>query len=210
MAGSSMCRYHQTFWLCSPARGRRCRSIRATVDIRALDDVRCGRPSCRASISRCIPPSAYEVAAITLYAARGRLIPFNSNSPTGSAFTASSTLVHRNALLPSRSFRTGLALPMGYLAQNGRPRGSTNAKAKQRKMALRRADRSGSRARVCAFTTGGDRYLHVLAKSRRQRTMLREIVKRERLIVMRSGLCEFAKAQQGGAHHASPDHEGAC
>ena len=29
--------------------------------------------------------------ATTLYAARGRLIPFNSNSPTGSTFTAFST-----------------------------------------------------------------------------------------------------------------------
>ena len=93
------CRYHQTFWLSPPARGRRCRSTRATMRIRALDDVRCGRPTCRASISRCIPPSAYEAAAITLYAARGRLIPFNSNSPTRSTFTTFSTFASTRGLI---------------------------------------------------------------------------------------------------------------
>ena len=36
---------------------------------------------------------AGEPAPTTLYAARGRLIPFNSNSPTGSTFTALSTFV---------------------------------------------------------------------------------------------------------------------
>ena len=35
----------------------------------------------------------YDTAPTTLYAARGRLIPFNSNSPTGSTFTAFSTFV---------------------------------------------------------------------------------------------------------------------
>ena len=39
----------------------------------------------------------YDTAANTLYAARGRLIPFNSNSPTGSTFTACSTL-HEHSL----------------------------------------------------------------------------------------------------------------
>jgi hypothetical protein len=33
-------------------------------------------------------------AATTLYAARGRRIPFNSNSPTGSTFTAFSTFIN--------------------------------------------------------------------------------------------------------------------
>jgi len=42
---------------------------------------------------------AYERAAITLYAARGRLIPFNSNSPTGSTFTAFSTFVNTRGLM---------------------------------------------------------------------------------------------------------------
>jgi len=42
---------------------------------------------------------AYEAAAITLYAARGRLIPFNSNSPTGSTFTAFSTFVRTRGLM---------------------------------------------------------------------------------------------------------------
>ena len=40
-----------------------------------------------------IPHSAYEAAAMTLYAARGRLIPFSSNSPTGSTFTAFSSFI---------------------------------------------------------------------------------------------------------------------
>ena len=43
--------------------------------------------------------SAYEAAAITLYAASGRLIPFNSNSPTGSTFTAFSTFVSTRGLM---------------------------------------------------------------------------------------------------------------
>jgi hypothetical protein len=34
-----------------------------------------------------------------LYAARGRLIPFNSNSPTGSTFTASSTATSIRGLM---------------------------------------------------------------------------------------------------------------
>ena len=46
-----------------------------------------------------IPPSAYETAAMTLYAARGRLIPFNSNSPTGSTFTAFSTFISTRGLI---------------------------------------------------------------------------------------------------------------
>jgi NAD(P)-dependent dehydrogenase (short-subunit alcohol dehydrogenase family) len=46
------------------------------------------------------PPQALaETAPTTLYAARGRLIPFNSNSPTGSTFTAFSTLVSTRALI---------------------------------------------------------------------------------------------------------------
>ena len=38
-------------------------------------------------------------APTTLYAARGRLIPFNSNSPTGSTFTAFSTFVSTQGLI---------------------------------------------------------------------------------------------------------------
>ena len=38
-------------------------------------------------------------ASITLYAARGRLIPFNANSPTGSTFTAFSTFVSTRGLM---------------------------------------------------------------------------------------------------------------
>jgi hypothetical protein len=40
-----------------------------------------------------------ETAPSTLYAARGRLIPFNSNSPTGSTFTAFSTFVSTLGLM---------------------------------------------------------------------------------------------------------------
>ena len=42
---------------------------------------------------------ATDVVATTLYAARGRLIPFNSNSPIGSTFTAFSTFVSTRALI---------------------------------------------------------------------------------------------------------------
>ena len=38
-------------------------------------------------------------APTTLYAAKGRLIPFNSNSPTGSTFTAFSTFINTRALI---------------------------------------------------------------------------------------------------------------
>ena len=38
-------------------------------------------------------------APTTLYAARGRLIPFNSNSPTGSTVTAFSTFVSTRGLM---------------------------------------------------------------------------------------------------------------
>ena len=37
--------------------------------------------------------------ATTLYAARGRLIPFNSNSPTGSTRTALSTFINTRGLM---------------------------------------------------------------------------------------------------------------
>jgi hypothetical protein len=43
-------------------------------------------------------PAAYATAT-TLYAASGRLIPFNSNSPTGSTFTAFSTFVSTRGLM---------------------------------------------------------------------------------------------------------------
>jgi len=41
----------------------------------------------------------YPTAPTTLYAASGRLIPFNSNSPTGSTFTAFSTFVSTRGLI---------------------------------------------------------------------------------------------------------------
>ena len=41
----------------------------------------------------------YDMAARTLYAARGRLIPFNSNSPTGSTVTAFSTAASTRGLM---------------------------------------------------------------------------------------------------------------
>ena len=39
------------------------------------------------------------MAATTLYAARSRLIPFNSNSPTGSTLTAFSTFISTRGLI---------------------------------------------------------------------------------------------------------------
>ena len=45
------------------------------------------------------PQVSTDVAATTLYAARGRLIPFNSNSPTGSTFTAFSTFINTRGLM---------------------------------------------------------------------------------------------------------------
>ena len=45
------------------------------------------------------PAHAQFTAAKTLYAARGRLIPFNSNSPTGSTFTAFSTFISTLGLM---------------------------------------------------------------------------------------------------------------
>ena len=47
----------------------------------------------------------------------------------------------------------------------------------------------------------------VLAKSRRQRTMLGRIVKRERLIEVRSSFRDVSRTQQGNTHEAMPDHE---
>ena len=41
----------------------------------------------------------YGTAPTTLYAASGRLIPFNSNSPTGSTFTAFSTFISTRGLM---------------------------------------------------------------------------------------------------------------
>ena len=38
-------------------------------------------------------------APTTLYAAKGRLMPFNSNSPTGSTFTAFSTFISTRELM---------------------------------------------------------------------------------------------------------------
>ena len=41
----------------------------------------------------------YDAVPTTLYAARGRLIPFNSNSPTGSTLTAFSTFINTRGLM---------------------------------------------------------------------------------------------------------------
>ena len=57
-----------------------------------LDDARESVTAPRNSSAICTQILVDE-AATTLYAARGRLIPFNSNSPTGSIFTAFSTFV---------------------------------------------------------------------------------------------------------------------
>ena len=54
---------------------------------------------------------------------------------------------------------------------------------------------------------GQDCHPDVLAKSRRQRTMLGRIVKRDRLIEMRSAFRDVSRTQQGHAHEAMPDHE---
>ena len=45
------------------------------------------------------PQVSDDVAATTLYAASGRLIPFSTNSPTGSTFTTSSTFVSTRGLM---------------------------------------------------------------------------------------------------------------
>ena len=44
-------------------------------------------------------PAAHGFATLWHNAARGRLIPFNSNSPTGSTFTAFSTFVSTRGLM---------------------------------------------------------------------------------------------------------------
>ena len=51
------------------------------------------------SILRTYCPQALRYAASTLYAASGRLIPFNSNSPTVSTFTAFSTFINTRGLM---------------------------------------------------------------------------------------------------------------
>ena len=61
-------------------------------------------PTCTALSNLRIPwaehsPDGHAIAASTLYAARGRLIPFNSNSPTGSTFTAFSTFINTRGLM---------------------------------------------------------------------------------------------------------------
>ena len=43
--------------------------------------------------------TSHDTAATTLYAARGRLIPFNTNSPTGSTVTALSTFINTRGLM---------------------------------------------------------------------------------------------------------------
>jgi hypothetical protein len=46
-----------------------------------------------------VPQVLDDWTPTTLYAARGRLIPFNSNSPTGSTFTAFSTFINTRGLM---------------------------------------------------------------------------------------------------------------
>jgi hypothetical protein len=55
----------------------------------------CGRPKRPSSRT---DRRFYDVTPTTLYAARGRPIPFNSNSPTGSTLTAFSTATSTRAL----------------------------------------------------------------------------------------------------------------
>ena len=66
-----------------------------------LDDV---RESCnRFTVPVRLPYFRFQTlddeAATTLYAASGRLIPFNSNSPTGSTVTAFSTFISTRGLM---------------------------------------------------------------------------------------------------------------
>ena len=46
-----------------------------------------------------------------------------------------------------------------------------------------------------------------LGQTRRQRTMLGRIIKRDRVIEMRPSFCDVSRGQQGSAHDAMPDHE---
>jgi hypothetical protein len=61
----------------------------------------CGFGTRRRAIKRRLHPSQIldDAPATTLYAARGRLIPFNSNSPTDSTLTVFSTLVSTRGLI---------------------------------------------------------------------------------------------------------------
>jgi hypothetical protein len=56
-----------------------------------------------------------------IVAARGRLIPFNSNSPTGSTFTAFSTFINTRGLMricPGRAFSMAMTAWLGALAED--------------------------------------------------------------------------------------------
>jgi hypothetical protein len=91
---------------------------------------------------RCRNRSLHEAAAITLYAASGRLIPFNSNSPTGSTFTAFSTFVHPRT--DENSTRLGFVAKargdIGYCADGGIVEASFKADGAERSEAVRDAD----------------------------------------------------------------------
>jgi hypothetical protein len=67
-------------------------------------------------------PQPLETAATTLYAARGRLIPFNSNSPTGSTFTAFSTFVSTRGLIVGDHFSRVDLTVASLLAGFARPK----------------------------------------------------------------------------------------
>ena len=53
----------------------------------------------RTVLQACSAQAPAGTVPTTLYAARGRLIPFNSNSPTGSTFTAFSTFINTRGLM---------------------------------------------------------------------------------------------------------------
>ena len=88
--------------------------------------------SIRSAATALAPATAFrfqtseDEAASTLYAAKGRLIPFNSNSPTGSTFTAFSTFIStRRAdedLAPARSFTIKQAPCSSALQGEGKQR----------------------------------------------------------------------------------------
>ena len=84
-----------------------------------------------------------DEAATTLYAARGRLIPFNSNSPTGSTFTAFSTFVSTRATdqdLPWLGFIAEPRGHIGYRPDGGIVEASLKANGAERSEAVRYAD----------------------------------------------------------------------
>jgi hypothetical protein len=83
----------------------RCRHLRSKLGslARALVSKRRARKCNRFTVASACRIIRFQTldgeAATSLYAARGRRIPFNSNSPTGSTFMASSTFVSTRGLM---------------------------------------------------------------------------------------------------------------